>query len=54
MLPGGLWLISKFEGEFGGVKFGGTAVRLRPEQEEVRRHVDRLDEPDHVGAGRGI
>jgi Protein of unknown function (DUF1579) len=23
LLPGGLWLISKFEGEFGGVKFEG-------------------------------
>ena len=24
LLPGGLWLVSKFEGEFGGVKFEGA------------------------------
>ena len=47
VLAGGLWLVSRFEGDFGGAAVrGARAVRLRPGPAEIRRDLDRLDGPE--------
>ena len=54
LLPGGLWLVSRFDGEFGPMKFVGLGhLRIRSHGEEVRRHVDRQHVPlSHGHQGR--
>ena len=55
LLPGGLWLVSKFEGEFGGVKFegrSGSSATTRRKKKYIGT-VDRLDDRQHMSLLEG-
>ena len=55
LLAGGLWLVSEFEGDIGGVKFVGRGhFGYDPLRKKIRRHMDRLHEPAPIGAGGSV